>query len=59
MTDELDRDWRDPLALAVKTAASVVPYWRSAVRGIGGFYPYNRVCIIDGEAKYYREDGEQ
>ena len=26
MTDELERDWRDRLALAVKTAASVVPY---------------------------------
>ena len=41
------------------TVSRVPPYQRSAVRGNSGLHPYDRVCIIDGEAKYYGDDRER
>ena len=32
---------------------------RSAPRGNSGFYPYDRVCFLDGEATYYRDGRER
>ena len=34
-------------------------YRRFAPRGDSGFYPYDRVCILDGGATYNRDSRER